>query len=215
MVHTSHPWSWEGSKNPSESNSTNFSCTMHSIISHLNVHMKILLLQVIEKLLVSCHVEWCTLVEIPHTTHHCAFHACNAGKIKFKLWSQGFTHFSSYSLLACLLVWTFHALVSQFMQWKHLILDMSFFVPPWPNSSLDWDFFPFHFFPFWPRHNSPHHHPWMRFCLCPFTLSPLVQNKTKGVLNFVASPSHLLNLGSCAISWEGLEVLGLPDHPML
>lgn len=127
---------------------TNPSGIVPSTVPYLNVHLQLFLLQVTKKFSTPCHVERRTEVQVLHAPHHFVGHACNKGKDKLRLWSQGFICYFFWCLLACLFVWTLCGIVPEFMKIEAFIFGQIFFLCPWLDFGLVWNFFPFPFFPF-------------------------------------------------------------------
>lgn len=122
---------------------TNPGHVVPSIVSHIYVCMETFLLQITKKLSISHHMEWCTWVQVRHAPHHFSGHACNEGKVKLKMWSQGFTLFSSRGLIYSLLVWTLRGIVPEFTTVKALAYGQVFLLVPLTRFWFGFGFLPF------------------------------------------------------------------------
>ena len=100
------------------------------IISHLDVHLEIIILEVTEELFLVGNMEWSSYIQVPHRSHHWWNHANDDGEIQLKLWSKFFTYCSYWGLLVSLLVRTLCSIVSKLMLVKTFHL--------WQASLLSW-----------------------------------------------------------------------------
>jgi len=77
--------SQRGARLPLKGDCTNPDRMVLSIISHLDVHMEIFLLQITKTTFIPHHMERGTTIQVPHTSHHYVGHTCNESEVKLEL----------------------------------------------------------------------------------------------------------------------------------